>query len=282
MVEKSIATLVPDIENLLVEGIQEPDVVLCDKYGALFSKMLQDRMKREKRQGTLRMSNAGKPCERQVYYDVNSPEDGEELRAETYAKFLYGDMTELFLLFLVEASGHKLEGTQDTQVINEIKGHRDCVIDGTVVDVKSASSNSFKKFKNHTLQEDDSFGYIDQLGSYLYAAKDDPIVTNKDAAGFLVLDKTLGHICLDMYPKTDKNYDEFMAKKKEMVIADNPPPRGFEPVPEGASGNMKLAMNCGYCAFKKKCYPEARTFLYSYGPVHLTKVKREPKVPEIK
>ncbi len=269
-----------DINDTLLAGFTPSDD-LADKYAELFKIFLKTRFKREDRKGTLRMSNAGKPCERQVYYDVNSPEDGEELRSETLIKFAFGDMTELFLLFLVEASGHKVEGTQDTQVINEIKGHRDCVIDGTVVDVKSASSFSFKKFKNHTLQDDDAFGYVDQLGAYLYAAQDDPIVTNKDAAGFLVMDKTLGHICLDMYPKTEKNYDEFMARKKEMVVSDSPPPRGFDPIPEGASGNMGLPVNCQYCSYNKKCHPGLRKFIYSYGPKYLTTVKKVPNVPEV-
>ena len=42
----------------------------------------------------------------------------------------------------------------------------DCKIDGEVVDVKSASAMSFKKFKNGTLYEDDPFGYIAQLAGY--------------------------------------------------------------------------------------------------------------------
>lgn len=279
---KTIDTLVKDIETLLIEGVAEPDTELCDKYGAMFSKLFQERLKREKREGTLRMSNAGKPCERQLYYEVNSPEDGEALRADTYAKFLFGDMIELLLLFLSEASGHKVEGTQDTQEIEGILGHRDAVIDGMVVDAKSASSYSFKKFEQGTLADSDSFGYIDQLGGYLYAGQDDPLVTEKDRAGFLVMDKVLGKICLDIHKKSNKDYSKFMNHKKDVVNGNKVPDRGFDPIPEGASGNKKLGTNCSYCSFKDKCHPGLRTFLYSYGPVYLTTVAREPKVPEVK
>ena len=87
------------------------------------------------------MSSIGQPCERKLYYEVNSPEDAEELRPEVYMKFLFGDLTELLLLFLAEASGHTVEGTQDEQDIVGIKGHRDAVIDGTLVHVSSWYDN---------------------------------------------------------------------------------------------------------------------------------------------
>ena len=47
------------------------------------------------------------------------------------------------------------------------------------------------------------------------------------------------------------------------------------------SGNRKLCMNCSYCSFKKTCWPNLRTFIYSHGPVFLTHVERPPKVEEV-
>lgn len=226
------------------------------------------------------MSNVGKPCERQLWYDINTPEDGESLPPEAFMKFLFGDLCELLLLFLVEASGHGVTGTQDTQEIEGVQGHRDAVIDGVVVDVKSASTYSFQKFRDGTLAQNDSFGYVDQLQSYLYAAGDDPIVTDKSRGAFLVLDKTLGHICIDVHENKHLPYDKIYAHKKAVVASGIPPERGFSPEPDGASGNMKLPMNCSYCAFKKKCHPGLRTFIYSSGPRFLTKVEKIPNVPE--
>lgn len=228
------------------------------------------------------MSNVGKPCERQLWYEINASEEGESLPPEAYMKFLYGDLCELLLLFLAEASGHTVEGTQDTQEIEGIQGHRDAVIDGVVVDVKSASSYSFKKFEEGTLQGNDSFGYIDQLQSYLYAGQTDDKVTDKSRGAFLVMDKVLGHICLDIHPYKGLPYDKIYAHKKAVVASADPPERGFSPVPEGKSGNEKLPINCSYCAFKSKCHPGLRTFIYSNGPVFLTKVAKLPNVPEAK
>jgi hypothetical protein len=40
-------------------------------------------------------------------------------------------------------------------------------------------------------------------------------------------------------------------------------------------------VQCSYCEYKKTCWPEMRTFLYSYGPEFLIKVKNKPKVKEV-
>ena len=278
---KTIDTLVTDINETLKAGISNPDDNLIARYSEYFATLLRTRLADRQKRGTLRMSNIGKPCERQLYYSVNFPEDGEELPPSAYLKFLYGDLTELLLLFLCEASGHAVEGTQDEQEIEGIKGHRDAVIDGTIVDIKSASTFSFKKFEDGTLEENDSFGYIDQLQSYLYAGQTDDKVTDKDRGAFLVLDKTLGHICLDIHKRKDLPYDKIFAHKKEVVNSDKVPPRGFDPEPDGKSGNEKLGTNCSYCDFKRKCHPSLRVFSYSNGPRFLSKVVKTPDVPEI-
>lgn len=279
---KSIDTLVEDIYSLLDGSDKEISRDLAEDYGKKFGQMLYDRVSRQERDPYLRMSNVGKPCERQLWYEINTPEDGEKLSGSTRIKFLMGDAVELLLLFLAEASGHTVEGTQDTQEIEGIKGHRDAVIDGVVVDAKSASTYSFKKFAEGTLAENDSFGYIDQLQSYLYAGQTDDTVTDKSRGAFLVMDKVLGHICLDIHPYKGLPYDKIYAHKKAMVASPEPPERAFSPEPDGASGNQKLGVNCSYCSFKAKCHPGLRTFIYSNGPRFLTTVKKEPNVPEAK
>lgn len=269
---------------MLLNGSQSVTDEMLDRYATSFREMLKSRLQgpREARKGTLRMSNVGRPCERQLYYEVNHKEEAEPLRPEAHLKFLYGDCIELLMLFLCEAAGHTVEGTQDEQEIEGIKGHRDAVIDGTVVDVKSASTYSFRKFSEGKLEEDDPFGYVDQLQSYLYSGQDDPKVTDKTRGAFLVVDKTLGHICLDFHETQDIDYSRIYRYKKSMVNSDRTPERGYDPVPDGKSGNEKLGVSCSYCSFSKKCWPQGRTFLYSSGPTTLVTVKREPNVPELK
>jgi hypothetical protein len=244
------------------------------------AKQIASRLIREKREPSLRMSNMGKPCKRQLWYEVNGY-DGEEFRAEHYLKFLYGDIIEELLLFLAEQAGHTVEGRQDELEIEGIKGHRDAVIDGLTVDVKSASSYSFRKFKEGLDPEEDAFGYLGQLGSYVHTGRDDPLVTDKSRGAFLVADKTLGHITLDVHDYPECDFESEYAETKRVMELDEPPDRGFQPEVDGKSGNLKLGVNCSYCAFKETCYPELRTFLYSTKPVYLVKVVRTPNVPEL-
>lgn len=276
---KSIESLVDDIYGLF-DGTHEFSDESISSFGQKLAKHLSSRISEQRGAPTLRLSALGQP-DRKLWFTINTPELGEPLSPKTRFKFLLGDLLEELLLYLAEESGHKVEGAQDTLEINGVIGHRDAVIDGRTVDVKSASSYSFKKFKEHRLREDDPFGYIDQLNSYMYAAKDDPLVSDKRTGSFLVIDKTLGHICLDSYSSNGVDYDKVVEDKREMLAQSTPPDRCYEPVPEGKSGNMKLGVQCSYCQFKFACYPGLRTFLYSTGPVFLTHVEREPKVPEI-
>jgi len=234
---------------------------------------------RDEYKPALRLSNMGTPCTRKLWYNINEPHGGETLSASTKLKFLYGDIIEQLLISLAVAAGHKVEGLQDTLEAHGIKGHRDCVIDGITVDVKSASSYSFDKFRQGGLRDNDPFGYISQLSSYVYAGRTHEVESHPTLGAFLVMDKQHGHICLDMY---DLNYEisqkeeQFEATKAAMA-SEEVPPRGFEDEPEGKSGNRKLGTYCGYCDRKAKCWPDLRTFLYGRGPVFLTEVQREPR-----
>jgi hypothetical protein len=276
---KTLDTIVDD----LYEVLEKPPEVSEEGYADLGQRLaasVRHSFVRES-EPTLRMSNIGKPCERQLWYSINEPQKAEKLTGPQYMKFLFGHLIEELTLWFAELAGHRVEGRQDEQEIAGIKGHRDVVLDGVTVDAKSASTYSFKKFKKGLTKEDDSFGYRDQLQSYIHTGKDDPIVTDKEKGAFLVIDKTLGNICLDIHEKEDFPIEAVYERKKKLIADPEPPARGFDPEPMGKSGNMKLGVNCSYCDFKKHCHPGLRTFLYSYGPVHLVEVKKEPDVLEI-
>jgi hypothetical protein len=280
---KTIDTLVEDILQVVATG-GGWDKTVSSYLATRLQDTLDTRLTNatEERKPTLRMSNIGTPCLRKLWYGINQPHTGEVIRPEAKLKFLYGDILEDLLLSLAVAAGHKVEGEQTVLEVEGIKGSRDAVIDGVTVDVKSASSASFAKFKNHNLRGDDPFGYIQQLSSYVYAAKDDPLVTDKKRGAFLVIDKTLGNLCLDVYDFTPEFKDKvtYINAVKATMALPVPPARAFTDEPEGKSGNMKLGLNCSYCDYKQECWPGLRTFVYSRGPVYLTKVKREPDVYE--
>ncbi|MBL4795815.1 MAG: hypothetical protein JKY50_00215 [Oleispira sp.] len=248
----------------------------------------------------LSMSSIGQACKRKLWLRVNGTEKGEDLTPDTLLKFFYGDVIEEIVLALAIQSGHEVTGQQDEMSILGVKGHRDAVIDGMTIDVKSASDYAFKKFKEHQLKgyykyntktktdewvhasEVDAFGYISQLSSYVYAAKDDPLVTNKTHGAFLVMNKVTGEICLDIYDFTEElKVKEAEVEEAKRLIDLSVPSPVLDSEPMGMSGNERLCMHCRYCEHKFFCHPTTRTFKSARGPVYLSKVVKEPRMEEI-
>ena len=280
---KKIDNLVKDIYKT-VEGKGGWTSVISESFGINLASTAYNRFSEpQKPRGYLSLSSLGTPCQRKLWYKINKPKVGEPLRPNNLLKFFYGDMIEELILHLAVASGHDVRGQQDKLNVHGVKGHRDAVIDGMTVDVKSCSSYAFKKFKEGRLKDDDPFGYISQLSSYVYAGKNDPLVTDKVRGAFLAVDKQNGHICLDVYDFTEelKTKEQEIQETKELVLGDIPEER-IDPVPQSkTSDNMKLSMPCSYCEFKYLCWKDVRTFIYAYGPEYLTDVVQEPRVPEI-
>lgn len=276
MDKPQLKDLPQDIYKLLEEGKLTSKGIA--RFAAELQELLLNRFQEERADPTLRMSNLGEPCDLKLYWKIREPESGEPLNGQTLLKFLYGDLVELLVLFLAEEAGHQVEGRQDELEIEGVKGHRDAIVDGVLVDVKSASGFGFDKFKAHRLEKDDNFGYLVQLGSYLKASQNDPRLTVKGQAAFIAVNKENGEICIDVYsPPMDTD----ISAKRALLDSPKPPVRGFSDVPDGASGNRKLGVNCSYCQFKDKCWPGLRTFQYAGRKVHLTKVVREPNVEEV-
>jgi hypothetical protein len=279
---KTIDTLVEDIQDVL-KGMGGWDNAITHYFSESMADLAKTRfMEVQRPRNYLSLSSVGTHCDRKLWYKVNGCDVAEELPASAIMKFFFGDMIEVLTLSLAMAAGHTVTGMQSRLNVHGIKGSRDAVIDGVTVDVKSASTFSFKKFKDGSLRDNDPFGYISQLSSYVYGGKDDNLVEHKTKGAFLVVDKTLGNICLDVYDFTDDmaNKENEMDKARALVAGPIPEYR-IPPVPQSkTSPNMKLAMACSYCEFKKACYPEVRTFLYETGPLFLVDVVTEPRVNE--
>jgi hypothetical protein len=272
----SINTLVSDIYRLLEEGTEEDTYEACLMFGQRLANLMHERLKPKEEKRTLRMSNIGKP-DRMLWYECNPYVKKEEFNGPTYLKFLYGDVIEEVVLLLAEVSGHTVEDRQREVTVNGIVGHIDAVIDGVLVDVKSASPYSFKKFKDGTLKQDDPFAYITQLSGYLQGTK-------MDDGAYVAVDKQNGYITVMSLEDTDRvDINDRVEYIKEVVTAKDPPPRCFSPEPMGKSGNLKLPVGCSYCPFKLECWKDVglRKFIYSTGPVWMTHVEKEPEVLEV-
>jgi hypothetical protein len=232
----------------------------------------------------LRFSILGRP-DRQVWYAANTPpEQREKLGGKQQLKFLYGDIIEQLLLFLVKEAGHTVEMEQAELEVDGVFGHIDAVIDGVTTDVKSASPMAYQKFERGTLFESDAFGYIGQISSYA------SIVTPETGGAFLAMDKVDGSVCvLNVGSSITNSFSVGDRIRHLRVVTESKekPPRCYPDEEDGKSGNRKLGLNCSYCAHKFDCWSDAnngqglRTFLYSGKPRFLTQVVRQPDVLEV-
>ena len=282
---KKLDTLVEDIYKELAKlsngkalDISEQD---AEEFGNAMKDVLLNWSKPyERKKETLRMSNIGKP-NRQLWYDFKSEDEPLPMKPSTQIKFLYGHLLEEVVLMLVRLAGHKVTDEQKEVKVSGVTGHMDCIIDGEVVDIKTASSFAFRKFKNGTLREDDPFGYLAQLAGYEESE-------GTTQGGFLAINKENGELAMYCPEELDKpNIKIKIRNIKKALKLDSPPNRCYTSISDGKSGNMKLPTGCVYCRHKNTCHQDAnegnglRVFKYSNKLVYFTKVAKEPRVQEI-
>jgi len=211
------------------------------------------------------------------------PDSGEEFSPATLFKFKLGELFEDIVLELVKDAKHEVTDEQkriEVELENgwKVSGKIDAVIDNVVVDVKTTTPYGFKDMVGKFDESKDKFGYVWQVN--FYHTHDGREFS--DGPHLLLVDKAGGKIGLSEIPIKTKAEVVSQALLVTNAIDETvPPKRGFEPVPDGKSGNMKLDTYCSYCAFKAECHPEMRTFVSSRGPVFLTHVAREPRMMEV-
>lgn len=236
----------------------------------------------------LRVSNYGLHPRRH-WFDQDAANRGlrkeDNFTGPDLLKFLIGDVWEAVLLYLSHKTGHHVTHRQEEVIVDGIPGHLDSVIDGVVVDIKSASRYAFDhKFKNGALISDpnaDGFGYIPQVRGYGKA-----VGIAKQA--FLAANKETGELCLLKVPESISfDVSAHIEKVREALKKPEPPKEYcFEPVQED-NGNKSLHKNCSFCPHKFRCWKDAnggaglRAFKYAKSMVYLTHVEKAPKVPEV-
>lgn len=284
---KLISNLIPDIYSLIRSKHKGWfNEQLSRELSVDLASRLSRQLGENTTRATLRLSAMGPKCPKALWYSINHPEMAEALPPWAEIKYAFGHVIEALAVTLAKAAGHEVTGEQDELILDGIRGHRDCVIDGTIVDVKSASSFSFNKFRSGEIADQDTFGYLDQLDGYVIASRDDGLVSTKDTGYLLVIDKQLGHMVTYEHrvtPERERILRERIKESKYIVSLSSPPPCECKTVAIGASGNIGLDLKASYSPFKYCCCPDLRTFLYAghRGPVYLTKVFRKPDVMEV-
>jgi len=281
---KSIETVPEDIDLAFKEGVDISDehmkAFLDGMEATLRSRLSKENKGPKDTEPYIRMSKIGTP-DRKLWYEFNTPPVPRD--SSDSLKFLYGDVVEELMLFFLKVTGHIVEDEQGEVTIDGVTGHQDCKVDGWTTDIKSASSYGFKKFAEGRLTQDDPFGYIAQLSSYMYA--DD----NNQKGAFLVVNKENGKVIVDKLHPIDTIHPPTRIKQVREAIALEAPPttKCYEPMPAGKSGNMKINTKCNWCPYKDACWSDAnggtglRRFQYASGVVALTDVVSTPRVEEV-
>lgn len=210
----------------------------------------------------LRMSNIGRPkC--QLWFEKNDPADKTPFPPHFLINMIIGDIVEAVFKGLLRAAGISFTDNEKVTLTlkdgTEIHGEFDMILDNAVDDVKSASPWSYQnKFASSAaLAEGDGFGYIPQLVGYARAA-------GKKAGGWWVVNKANGEF--KYVPLQDIDEDAVLNRIEDTVAYikdDKPFERCYEAIPEThyrkPTGNLKLGTECGFCAYKHKCWPNLKT-----------------------
>ena len=226
----------------------------------------------------LRMSNIGRPtC--QLWFDKNEPEHKEAFPPRFLMMMVIGDIVEAVFKGLLRGADVDFEDNAKVTLDldgRKINGEYDMKLDGKVDDVKSASpwsyENKFSSFE--ALNSGDGFGYIPQLVGYAEAE-------GAPVGGWWVVNKVNGEFKYVSAANVDK--DKVLDEMKDTVAyieEDKPFKRCFEAEPETfrtkLTGNIKLSKMCGFCDYKKRCWPELQTL-----PSVMSKAKAPPMVDYI-
>jgi len=275
---KSIETLVKDVEDVL----RRNDGLVADHLSENLVREVKPRVlanfaERDARP-TLRLSQMGSRCPRSLWASVHSSSSQEAFTARAKLTFTYGHLIEALLISLAKVAGHEVTGEGDELHAYGIKGHRDCVIDGCVVDIKSTNSMGFKTFKSGDVSEDIFLrDYLDQLDGYLVGSAEDDLVRVKDKAYIWACDKQLGHTCLYEHHFRPDHIRAQIERNKSIVALDAPPPCECGTFTERSTGNVRLDVKASYNNFRYFCFPKLRTFIIKGKPVSYSVVKRWPE-----
>jgi len=149
---KQIESLIPDTYSLFLSSDHK---VNRENLAELLKEIEQtvleylETAQTTKRVPKLRLSMIGTP-DRKLWYEFNyapkllqeSPEAVEEVdlskEGPAIMRFFMGSLLEHILMFLFKEAGHSVTHQQETVKVDDVEGHNDGVVDGVLVDVKTA------------------------------------------------------------------------------------------------------------------------------------------------
>mgnify|MGYP006426939017 CR=1 FL=1 len=284
-----IHSLIPDILNLFDTGVDVSDSK-AHQLGEAVAETVKKKMKFAgmpfNSEGKLYLSQIGKD-DHLLYFNYKGwPQ--EEMGSDIKLRLMYGDIIEELLLWLAEMAGHEVTEKQWLVTVDDVRGRKDCRIDGVNIDVKSMSRYTFAQAEKGTFF-DTAMGmaYIHQLSSYLYGeqmAESDSREPDENVGGFFAFDKDTGKMHLDLFNKEDlpNPYDR-VKHLKSLFKKDTPPPPPKEGYIVEENGNIKIPDAYMFNPFKWEIWgDELRCFVRSNGRLeYYIHVEKTPRMDEV-
>ena len=261
-----------------------------NNFGESCKDALSKQFVSEPRKFRIRMSQLGKPICQQLLEKQGYEEDRDY---NAIFRFLYGDITESIIMFILEEAGIKVVKSQEEVSLTigdmVVKGTLDVIIedelgDKKVWDIKSASEWAFTyKYTGiggyDRIKEDDPFGYIMQ--GHLYAE-----AKNMPFGGWIVVNKSSGEIAVVEAPEWQEQDRKDCLKKaaENIKILTNPKTKFKVPFKDEwetykvngeliKTGNKIVPKPCSMCGFKYHCWSKA-----VLHPKITSKAKNPPQV----
>ena len=217
----------------------------------------------------LRASEAGFPCERNVWYRLNDESRGEP-DVRTQRIFDVGTCLEPLIVEWLRTDGWEVEynaGSQDAplEIVlpvagGELRGHPDCFMSrgdvrNVIADIKTMNERSFREWRrNGTLKSKPQ--YADQL--HIYAAGCLKECREIEHLAIVGVNKNNSDMYIDMFDY-DASRMAAIKERSERILS-------IEIAPE--EGSPRESWCCGYCEYAGEC-PQARR----------SPVCREPSTP---
>lgn len=256
------------VTNWLHRSLTQPMNVedrLIEEFGDKCKQVLRKHFQeeQERKRFTLRMSNIGKPvCQLQME-KMGAPK--EPMPYSLKMKFIYGDLVEALGMFILKASGVNIQAEQVAVDLDiggtTLSGTLDVEIDDAVYDLKSTSGYAFKhKFGPsggyNKIAEDKAFGYVHQ--GFAYGA-----AYEKPFAGWIAINKESGEWNVVELPDGAANSSEQILGEVDHAIRQINNKADFrrcyedilEKFNKRPTGNRMLGTTCGFCEYKRSCWP---------------------------
>lgn len=255
-----------ELRSLLEKVSNNGEVALSEEAIEAFGEQAKEAVRKQftPRDTTFRprASNIGRPlC---VLQRQKEGAEEEPMPYNHVIRMLIGDCVEAIVRLLLTAAGSNVTSDGDKVELDidgtAVKGESDIDIGGKVYDIKSCSPFAFMKWQRgyEALAAEDDFGYIGQLFFYADAQKKQP-------GGWIVVNKSSGEITVVDVEGGRKEAKRVRDERSSIISAlanDAPFRRCFEAEDEffrkKKTGDKVLSKACGFCGFKKHCWPTAK------------------------